>query len=472
MISAHRHVGPREIALEVLHVGDVRAAKRVDRLVVVADREHRRVRSPASSLQPLVLQHVGVLELVDQQVREAAPVVLAQAVVLREQLVAAQQQLGEIDDAFALAHRLVERVVLDLAPRELVAGLDLVRAQALLLRAGDEVLQLPRRKALVVDAVRLVQPLDQRELVLRVHDLEELRQVRVAVVRAQHPVAQAVERADPHAARVDRRHRREADEHLLRRLVGERDGEDRQRRRLAGREQPRDARRQHARLAAAGAGEDQRRCVRQRDGGELLGIEVGEERGSHRERGRSRLYGAGGAIIRASSATPSRRFRRPLSMPPNPNAAPPAHSATTRAFVQWIRSAAPYIHAFRGKTFVIAFGGEVVADDTFLGIIHDLNLLHSLGVHLVVVHGSRPQIEAILAQQDIESRYAFGLRVTDAETMDCVLEADGQVRCAHRGAALARHRQLADGGRAHPRVVAAISSPPSRWACSTASTCS
>jgi len=111
-----------------------------------------------------------------------------------------------------------------------------------------------------------------------------------------------------------------------------------------------------------------------------------------------------------------------------PNAAPTAHSATTRAFVQWIRSAAPYVHAFRSRTFVIAFGGEVVADDTFLGIIHDLNLLHSLGVHLVVVHGSRPQIEAILAQQDIESRYAFGLRITDAETMDCVLEASGQVR--------------------------------------------
>jgi amino-acid N-acetyltransferase len=115
-------------------------------------------------------------------------------------------------------------------------------------------------------------------------------------------------------------------------------------------------------------------------------------------------------------------------MPPAPIAAPTAHSATTRAFVQWIRLAAPYIHAFRGKTFVIAFGGEVVADETFLGIVHDLNLLHSLGVRIVVVHGSRPQIEAILAQQGIESRYAFGLRITDAETMDCVLEAGGQVR--------------------------------------------
>jgi amino-acid N-acetyltransferase len=99
-----------------------------------------------------------------------------------------------------------------------------------------------------------------------------------------------------------------------------------------------------------------------------------------------------------------------------------------RGFVQWIRAAAPYVHAFRGRTFVIAFGGEAVADDSFLGIIHDLNLLHSLGMRLCVVHGMRPQIEAILKQQDIESRYHAGVRVTDAETMDCVLEAAGQVR--------------------------------------------
>ena len=115
-------------------------------------------------------------------------------------------------------------------------------------------------------------------------------------------------------------------------------------------------------------------------------------------------------------------------MPHIPHINPAANSATLRAFVQWIRSAAPYIHAFRGRTFVIAFGGEVVADDTFLGIVHDLNLLHSLGVRLVAVHGSRPQIEAILKQQDIPSRYARGLRITDAETLDCVLEASGQVR--------------------------------------------
>ena len=105
-----------------------------------------------------------------------------------------------------------------------------------------------------------------------------------------------------------------------------------------------------------------------------------------------------------------------------------ANSATTRAFVQWIRSAAPYIYALRGKTLVIAFGGEVVADETFLGIIHDINLLHSLGTRLVIVHGSRPQIEAILKQQNIPSRYNRGVRVTDAETLDCVLEGTGHAR--------------------------------------------
>ena len=80
---------------------------------------------------------------------------LAEGLVAGQQLVAAQQELGEIDHALALAHRFVQRVVLDQAPREFVAGLDLVRAPALLLFADDEVLQLPRRKALVVDAVRL-----------------------------------------------------------------------------------------------------------------------------------------------------------------------------------------------------------------------------------------------------------------------------------------------------------------------------
>ena len=29
-------------------------------------------------------------------------------------------------------------------------------------------------------------------------------------------------------------------------------------------------------------------------------------------------------------------------------------------FVHWLRTVAPYIHAFRGKTLVVAFPGELV----------------------------------------------------------------------------------------------------------------
>ncbi len=97
-------------------------------------------------------------------------------------------------------------------------------------------------------------------------------------------------------------------------------------------------------------------------------------------------------------------------------------------FVQWFRSAAPYIHGFRGCTFVIAFGGEVVADGKFVGLTHDLNLLASLGVKLVLVHGARPQIERALAARNIDSRYVEGARVTDEATMTCVKQASGQLR--------------------------------------------
>ena len=101
---------------------------------------------------------------------------------------------------------------------------------------------------------------------------------------------------------------------------------------------------------------------------------------------------------------------------------------TSAEFVAWFRSVAPYINAFRGRTFVIAFGGEVVADGKFVELTHDFNLLASLGIRLVLVHGARPQIEQHLAKNNIEGTYHHGIRLTDAETMQCVKEAVGRVR--------------------------------------------
>jgi amino-acid N-acetyltransferase len=97
-------------------------------------------------------------------------------------------------------------------------------------------------------------------------------------------------------------------------------------------------------------------------------------------------------------------------------------------FVAWFRSVAPYVNAFRGKTFVVAFGGEVVADGKFVELVHDLNLLASLGVRLVLVHGARPQIEARLQEHKLQTAYVKGMRVTDAATLQCVKESVGRVR--------------------------------------------
>jgi len=98
------------------------------------------------------------------------------------------------------------------------------------------------------------------------------------------------------------------------------------------------------------------------------------------------------------------------------------------SFVTWFRSVAPYFHAFRGRTFVIAFGGELVAEGRFVSLAHDLNLLHSAGIRLVLVHGSRPQIEAQLKTRKSRSRYHRGLRVTDPVALECVKEAVGLLR--------------------------------------------
>ncbi len=106
----------------------------------------------------------------------------------------------------------------------------------------------------------------------------------------------------------------------------------------------------------------------------------------------------------------------------------PHRPVSPSEFVAWFRSVAPYINAFRGRTFVVAFGGEVVADGKFIELTHDLNLLSSLGVRLVLVHGARPQIERHLSRNNLEDHYHHGIRLTNSETMQCVKEAVGRVR--------------------------------------------
>jgi amino-acid N-acetyltransferase len=97
-------------------------------------------------------------------------------------------------------------------------------------------------------------------------------------------------------------------------------------------------------------------------------------------------------------------------------------------FVQWLRSVAPYIHAFRGKTFVVAFPGELVSAGALPVLAHDLSLLHALDINVVIVHGSRPQVAEQLALRNVEGRFHNGLRVTDTAALECAKEAAGELR--------------------------------------------
>jgi amino-acid N-acetyltransferase len=103
-------------------------------------------------------------------------------------------------------------------------------------------------------------------------------------------------------------------------------------------------------------------------------------------------------------------------------------------FVQWLRSVAPYIHAFGGKTFVVAFPGELVASGALPVLAQDLSLLVGLGIRVVLVHGSRPQVAEQLALRNVEGRFHNGVRITDGAAMECAKEAAGELRLDIEGA--------------------------------------
>jgi amino-acid N-acetyltransferase len=101
-------------------------------------------------------------------------------------------------------------------------------------------------------------------------------------------------------------------------------------------------------------------------------------------------------------------------------------------FVAWLRDVAPYIHSFRGKTFVIGFAGELVQKGGLEALIQDVAMLHAMGMRIVLVHGSRPQVQEQLDLRKVTSRYGTGAmsgyRITDPAALECAKEASGELR--------------------------------------------
>lgn len=83
--------------------------------------------------------------------------------------------------------------------------------------------------------------------------------------------------------------------------------------------------------------------------------------------------------------------------------------------------ALPNIQMYRKKTIVVKYGGNAMINETLKeAVMHDLVLLTTVGIRVVLVHGGGPDINKTLDKMGIESRFVDGLRVTDAETMNVV----------------------------------------------------
>ncbi|MBS0581318.1 MAG: acetylglutamate kinase [Proteobacteria bacterium] len=87
--------------------------------------------------------------------------------------------------------------------------------------------------------------------------------------------------------------------------------------------------------------------------------------------------------------------------------------------IRALRSAAPYIRMYKGKTFVVKAGGGVFADATAArALMEQIAILHYFGVRVVLVHGGGPQLTELSAQLGIEARMIEGRRVTDQKAIE------------------------------------------------------
>ena len=87
--------------------------------------------------------------------------------------------------------------------------------------------------------------------------------------------------------------------------------------------------------------------------------------------------------------------------------------------IRALKSAAPYIRMYRGKTFVVKAGGGVFADDASTRVlIEQIAILHYFGVRVVFVHGGGPQVTELARALGVTSRMVEGRRVTDREAID------------------------------------------------------
>ncbi len=106
----------------------------------------------------------------------------------------------------------------------------------------------------------------------------------------------------------------------------------------------------------------------------------------------------------------------------------PDQLLTEMAAVTFFREASPYIHQYRGKVFVIALSGEVIQLPNFRRIMQDIAIVAALGAHIVLIHGSRPQIDERLRANKHPVTFHNGIRISDQTALRAAQESSGYIR--------------------------------------------
>ncbi len=278
VLLEHDHGGVRERLFEADQVAVVRAPEAVDRLVVVPD-HHDVARFGAEEPDELPLRGVGVLELVDEHVRESVLPPGERFGVILEQTDREQQEIVEVDRGGLEEAALILAVdlgvpLLGFGRRR---GERLVRPDEVVLQRRDPGVKLAGWEPFRVQVEIAPHIVGEPHRVRLVVDGERRPQADPGRLPAQDPGARRMEGRDPHPVGDGSDQRRDALLHLPRGLVRERDGEQIERRDPSGGDQIRDAVREDSGLPGAGTGDDQERTVGRGGGLALHRVEAGEE---------------------------------------------------------------------------------------------------------------------------------------------------------------------------------------------------
>ena len=96
-------------------------------------------------------------------------------------------------------------------------------------------------------------------------------------------------------------------------------------------------------------------------------------------------------------------------------------SISVQSRAESLIEALPYIQKFRGKLFVIKYGGSAMEDDAVIDrLLRDIVLLEAVGINPVVIHGGGKAISQRMRETGQKPRFVNGLRVTDAAAISVV----------------------------------------------------